>query len=176
MATAKCVQECSPSCHLGVSNELNALHVRLLAAGLLAFAGLLSVGHAETVENLDLGQYEGKVVVVDFWASWCVPCRRSFPWLNEMHDKYRDDGLAIIGVNLDASRAEAEDFLERYPPRFAIYYDDTKALAEAFDVIGMPTSYVLGRDGQQIARHIGFKVKKQAEYEAVIVEALGEQE
>ena len=115
-------------------------------------------------------------LVVDFWASWCVPCRRSFPWLNAMHDKYGDDGLVIIGVNLDESRADAEDFLREYPTKFAIHYDVDKTLAREFDVMGMPMSYVIGRDGQQVAKHFGFKVRKEAEYEAVIVEALGLQE
>lgn len=142
----------------------------------MALAYPLQAGDAAGGGNLDLGQHSGKVVIVDFWASWCVPCRRSFPWLNAMHEKYGDDGLVIIGVNLDESRADAEVFLREYPPKFAIHFDNDKALAREFDVEAMPMSFVLGRDGQQLARHFGFKVKKQAEYEAVIVEALGVRE
>jgi len=141
-------------------------------------AGLFLVVQA-TVQadtSFDLSAHAGKVVVVDFWASWCVPCRRSFPWLNDMHAKYGDDGLVIIGVNLDASRQDAESFLGEYPARFAIHYDDSKTLAKQFDVIAMPMSYVFGRDGKQITRHFGFKVKSQAEYEAILVEALTAQE
>lgn len=152
------------------------LPARHLAVCLLAFLCPLYASDAPAADNLDLNEYGGKVVVVDFWASWCVPCRRSFPWLNAMHDKYGDDGLVIIGVNLDESRADAEGFLREYPPKFAIYYDVDKVLAREFDVMGMPMSYVIGRDGEQVAKHIGFKVRKQAEYEAVIVEALGVQE
>lgn len=122
--------------------------------------------------ELDLAEYEGKVVVVDFWASWCVPCRRSFPWLNAMLDKYADDGLVVVGVNLDQERDAAEGFLREYPPGFTVLYDDDKSLAQRFEVMAMPTSYLFGRDGQQITRHLGFKVKKQAEYEAAIVAAL----
>lgn len=147
-----------------------------MAACLVAFVGLLQAGIAASAETLDLEQFKGKVVVVDFWASWCVPCRRSFPWLNEMQEKYGSKGLVVIGVNLDATRADAEKFLREYPPRFAIHYDDDKALARQFDVVAMPMSYVLGRDGEQVTRHFGFKVKKQAEYEAIIAEALDEQE
>jgi thiol-disulfide isomerase/thioredoxin len=123
-------------------------------------------------EPLDLAAHEGKVVVVDFWASWCVPCRRSFPWLNAMHDKYGDDGLVVIGVNLDAERAEADAFLQEYPPKFHIYFDESKSLAKEFDVVAMPSSYVLGPDGEIRYRHFGFKVKNQDEYEARIIEAL----
>ena len=68
-------------------------------------AGSGSGGHdggapAAAADTLDLDRYAGKVVILDFWASWCVPCRRSFPWLNKMHDRYGDEGLVIVGVNL----------------------------------------------------------------------------
>jgi thiol-disulfide isomerase/thioredoxin len=120
----------------------------------------------------DLAAYEGKVVVVDFWASWCVPCRRSFPWLNAMHSKYADKGLVVVGVNLDQERSAAEEFLQEFPPNFRIYYDESKSLAKEFGVVAMPSSYLLGADGEIRKRHYGFKVKKQDEYEAAIVDAL----
>jgi thiol-disulfide isomerase/thioredoxin len=122
--------------------------------------------------TIDLAQYEGKVVLVDFWASWCVPCRRSFPWLNTMHEKYADDGLVIIGVNLDLEREEAIGFLDEFPAGFRIYFDDSKALARESEVVAMPSSYLLGRDGELRNKHFGFKVRKQDEYEAAIVAAL----
>ena len=128
---------------------------------------------AEVVGSLDLAEYKGKVVIVDFWASWCVPCRRSFPWMNEMHKAYEEDGLVIIGVNLDQERSEADAFLEEFPAKFRIYFDESKEVAREFDVVAMPSSYVLGRDGQLVTQHFGFKVKKQDEYEAIIVDALG---
>ncbi len=131
---------------------------------------------AMPAEQFDTATFAGKVVVIDFWASWCVPCRRSFPWLNAMHDKYGDDGLVIIGVNLDESKAAAQEFLAQYPPKFEIRYDESKQMAQDFDVIAMPMSFVIGRDGQQIARHFGFKVKKQDEYESIIVNALRNKE
>ncbi len=134
---------------------------------------LTGVAHAEQA-TLDLEQLKGKVVVVDFWASWCVPCRRSFPWLNEMHGKYEDDGLVIIGVNLDQERSEADAFLDEFPASFRIHFDDTKDLAREFDVVAMPSSYLINRNGDLVKRHFGFKVKQQDEYEAAIVAALGE--
>lgn len=127
---------------------------------------------AEEVSSLDFADFDGKVVVVDFWASWCVPCRRSFPWLNSMHEAYKDQGLVIIGVNLDQERSEADAFLEEFPAKFRIHFDESKALAHQFDVVAMPSSYLLGRDGEIVERHYGFKVKKQDEYEAAILEAL----
>jgi cytochrome c biogenesis protein CcmG/thiol:disulfide interchange protein DsbE len=138
------------------------------------FLALLILGSpvSSADEALDLAGYEGKVVVLDFWASWCVPCRRSFPWWNTMQAKYADEGLVIIGVNLDNDLQEAEKFLEEFSADFKIYYDQDKALAKQYGVQAMPSTYILGRDGELVARHFGFKVKQQDEYEAVLVEAL----
>ena len=122
--------------------------------------------------DLDLSAYSGKVVVVDFWASWCVPCRRSFPWLNTMNDRYAKDGLVIIGVNVDREPESAAEFLQDFPASFQISYDPTGVLAKRFEVQGMPTSFVIGRDGKTRAQHLGFKVRRQDEYEAAIVAAL----
>jgi len=129
---------------------------------------------AQDVASLDLSAHQGKVVIVDFWASWCVPCRRSFPWMNAMQAKYRDDGLVIIAVNMDADSNEAANFLSEYPADFEIVYDPDGALAREYDVIAMPSSYVFDRQGLQIARHLGFKVSKQDEYESILAEALSQ--
>lgn len=144
--------------------------VLTLALVVLLAAGVRTAAAAE----LDLEQYRGKVVVLDFWASWCVPCRRSFPWMNQMQAKYGDEGLVIIGVNLDRNPADASAFLEEVPADFLIHYDTEATLAELYGVQGMPTSYVIGRDGEVVAQHQGFKVKRQEEYEAALVDALGE--
>jgi len=146
--------------------------MRQLTVFVTALVLLLQSGMAESADQFDLSAQEGKVVIVDFWASWCVPCRRSFPWLNAMHDKYADKGLVIVGVNLDQERSEAEVFLQEYPPRFQIHYDESKEMAKKFGVVAMPSSYLVGSDGEIRKRHYGFKVKKQDEYEAAIVEAL----
>ena len=138
---------------------------------LLIWLSTLSTA-AHTAERFDLAKYRGSVVVLDFWASWCVPCKRSFPWLNEMHARYADEGLVIIGVNVDKDADEARAFLEKYPAQFRIHYDPDGELAEEFGVRGMPSSFVIGRDGQLAAQHLGFKVKKQAEYEATLATTL----
>ena len=139
----------------------------------LAFAPALMADDADTT-TFNLSQYEGKVVVLDFWASWCGPCRRSFPWLNEMHARYAQDGLVIIGVNVDASRDDAVDFLDEIPADFQIHFDTEAHLATRYEVEAMPSSFVIGRNGELKASHRGFKVKQQAEYEAILIEALGE--
>ena len=133
-----------------------------------------SPAQSATATDFDLDDYAGRVVVLDFWASWCVPCRRSFPWLNAMHEKYAHDGLVIVGVNLDLERTEAERFLAEFPASFRIVYDDKQALARQFDLIAMPSTYLIGRDGKVFDQHAGFKVREQAEYEAAIVSALSQ--
>lgn len=152
---------------------MTLLHRVALLAGVLACFVFATSSASDT---LVLDEYRGEVVVVDFWASWCVPCRRSFPWLNKMHTKYAEDGLVIIGVNLDADRNDAGAFLAEYPAAFKIYYDTEAVLAKDFGVEAMPSSFVIGRDGEIVAHHLGFKVKRQQEYEAILVEALGAKE
>lgn len=149
------------------------LHLALVA---MVAAILAPVSALHAAEPFDLKQYKGKVVILDFWASWCVPCRRSFPWLNEMQAKYASEGLVVIGVNLDNDAAEALLFLDEFSPEFTIVYDTDKKLAHEYDVIAMPSSYVIARDGTIHERHLGYKVKLQADYEAVIVTALREKE
>ena len=143
----------------------------LFATAIVALA-LAGVSNVSAEDSLDLTQYQGRVVVLDFWASWCVPCRRSFPWMNAMHEKYADKGLVIIAVNVDKKIAAANEFLEAYPADFRIAYDPEAKLAREHGVEAMPTTYIIGRDGEITSRHVGFKVKRQEEYEAAIEAAL----
>ena len=122
-----------------------------------------------------LALHAGKVVLVDFWASWCEPCRRSFPWMNAMQSKYGADGLVIVAVNVDNDLAAARRFLEEHPAQFQVHYDEDKALARRFEVVAMPSSFLLDGNGQLVATHLGFKVLKQDEYEAAIRAALGKE-
>ena len=120
----------------------------------------------------ELGPVVGKVVWVDFWASWCVPCRRSFPWMNTMHHKYADQGLEIIAVNLDMERALADGFLAQTPAEFALRFDPEGKLATQFEVQAMPSSFLLDGTGKVIAAHYGFKLADTDEYERQIQAAL----
>ncbi len=125
-------------------------------------------------DPLGLSQLRGKVVIVDFWASWCAPCRQSFPWLNEMQAKYRDRGLVVIGVNVDRERTEADRFLAQTPAAFKIVYDPDGALAARYQVPGMPSSYLIGRDGQQAGVHIGFRKGAREQREAELQRLLAD--
>ena len=122
----------------------------------------------------ELGEPQGRVVWVDFWASWCAPCRRSFPWMNEMSSKYAAEGLQIVGVNVDTDKSLATAFLDETPARFSIHYDPSGNLAEAFDVQAMPSSFLLDASGNILAQHFGFKLANREEYEQSIRAALAE--
>ena len=140
---------------------------------LLLFTALLIWAPLSVADSgLNLSKYDSKVVIVDFWASWCVPCRRSFPWMNAIQDKYAEDGLVIIAVNLDRNAEDAARFLAKYPAKFEIVYDPEGALAKEYGVEVMPSSVINGRNGERLERHAGFKVKRQDEYEATIRAAL----
>jgi thiol-disulfide isomerase/thioredoxin len=143
--------------------------VLLLAAVLTALA---TVGTAQGASSpgatLDLSRHHGRVVVVDFWASWCKPCRQSIPWLNSLHARYGATGLTIIGVNVDAERRDADRFLRDVPIDFEIVFDPQGDIARQFKVQGMPSSYVIDRTGKIVETHLGFRDSKKDEAEAVI--------
>jgi thiol-disulfide isomerase/thioredoxin len=145
--------------------------IRILLVPAILLAVFVS---APATTDLNLDAYRGKVVVVDFWASWCVPCRRSFPWMNQMQAKYADDGLVIIAVNVDSEPDEAAAFLRDYPADFEIIYDPTGDIAQEFGVSAMPSSYIFDRKGDQVTRHLGFKVRQQDEYETLLMETLSQ--
>ena len=127
----------------------------------------------QATDITQLSQLRGKVVYVDFWASWCVPCRRSFPWMNQMQAKYADD-LVILAINLDQDPKLAEAFLAKLPANFHIEYNPSGDIAKAYDVIGMPSSYVIDKTGQVRLTHVGFFKAKQPQYEQSIVALINE--
>jgi thiol-disulfide isomerase/thioredoxin len=116
----------------------------------------------------------GKVVLVDFWASWCAPCLQSFPWMNELQQKHAGEGLVIVAVNLDQDRALADAFLRKVPAKFRLEYDPAGNIARQFDVQAMPTSFLIDRSGRVRTRHAGFKDKHRAEREKQIEQLLKE--
>ncbi|WP_202423858.1 TlpA family protein disulfide reductase [Duganella margarita] len=120
-----------------------------------------------------LAKLQGKVVYVDFWASWCGPCRQSFPWMNEMQAKYGGKGLQIVGVNVDAKSDDARQFLTATPARFAIAFDPQGATPRSYGIKGMPSSVLIGPDGKVLLEHSGFREADRAELENKIQSALG---
>jgi cytochrome c biogenesis protein CcmG, thiol:disulfide interchange protein DsbE len=121
-----------------------------------------------------LAALKGQVVLVDFWASWCGPCRESFPFLNRMHAQYAAKGLRVVGINVDEKQTDAARFLSKIPAQFVVLYDASGATPKSYDVKVMPSSYLIGRDGKIRFVHQGFRAKDQAALEAAIQSALQE--
>lgn len=122
--------------------------------------------------KISLQQFSGLVVYVDFWASWCAPCQKSFPFMNELHTKYSEKGLRIIAINVDKDRADVTIFLRKNPAQFLIAFDAAGQTPKQYQVKGMPSSYLIGRDGRLITIHQGFKSADRETIERSIQEAL----
>lgn len=109
--------------------------------------------------KLNLVDFRGKVVYLDFFASWCGPCRASFKWLNEAHEKYAGRGLVVVAVNVDKEKELAAQFLRDNPAKFRIGYDPEGSVAQAYRLKGMPVSYLIDRKGQIRTTHLGYREK-----------------
>jgi thiol-disulfide isomerase/thioredoxin len=119
-------------------------------------------------------ELKGKVVYVDFWASWCGPCRASFPVLDKLYGQHKDKGFVVVGINQDERSEEAQGFIARIPVSFPLISDPEHRLAEDFDVKGMPSAMLVDRKG--IVRHVhrGFRAGDEREIAAHIEKLLGE--
>lgn len=121
---------------------------------------------------IKLSDFKGKTVYLDFWASWCGPCRQSFPWMNEMQTRYGDKGLKVIGVNLDQDSNDAKAFLKNTPADFDVAFDPDGKVPSAYGVMGMPTSILIGPDGKVLMVHNGFRSEEREELENKIKSTL----
>ncbi len=118
--------------------------------------------------TVSLKRQRNKVVIIDFWASWCIPCRHSFPWFNELQDRYGKQGLSVIAINLDKDKADAEQFLKLVPAEFTIAYDPDGTTAEKYNVKVMPSTYIIDRKGNMVHAHKGFKEHDKKRMEDII--------
>lgn len=122
--------------------------------------------------EVDLATMAGQVVYVDFWASWCGPCRLSFPWMNEVQARHQAQGLRVVAVNLDAKRADADRFLAANPARFTIAFDDKGDTPRRWAVKTMPTSALVGRNGRLLWVHRGFRDEDRKDLDERVAAAL----
>lgn len=121
---------------------------------------------------VSLATYRGKLVYVDFWASWCGPCRKSFPWMSALQQRYGAHGLQVVAINLDTKRDDAAAFLAHTPAGFTVAYDAAGGTARAYGVKGMPSSALIARDGTLLWLHTGFNQADQPVLDAQIKAAL----
>ena len=121
-----------------------------------------------------LEQLRGQVVYVDFWASWCVPCRLSFPALDQLHKKYRAQGFEVVAVNQDTAIADITRFLARHPVGFILVADSDNSVARAYQVKAMPSGYLIDRKGKVRFVHRGFRNDSPATIDQQISQLLKE--
>lgn len=108
-------------------------------------------------KTIRLDELKGKVVYLDFWASWCAPCRKSFPWINEIQSRYGGEDFTVIAVNLDSYKADALKFLKKVPANFDIAYDPEGKVASQYKLKAMPSSYLIDKKGDLVLVHKGFR-------------------
>jgi len=126
-------------------------------------------------ETVRLADFKGKVVLVDFWASWCAPCQASFPMLDRLYRQRHSDGLEVLAINVDEERQAAEAFLAKRPHAMPVFFDPKGHAPEAFRVEGMPSSYLLDRRGRIRFKHVGYTSSVGAAYEREVDALLAEE-
>ena len=140
----------------------------LLAASLGLSSAAMAVGVGEKApsfslptlgsgQSMGLSKYKGRVVYVDFWASWCGPCRESLPMLNELRNELKRKGFEVLAINLDENTDDAKAFLKQFPVSYPVLLDPEGRIPEKYELPGMPTSFMIDKKGNVAKIHVGFK-------------------
>jgi peroxiredoxin len=149
----------------------------LLVSGIVASAApaanLSGPAPGFTLESRDgdvvsLEDLKGQVVMINFWATWCVPCRQEMPHLEALHQRYNSLGFTLLGVNVEDNPEGAAKFLKDTPVSFPILYDPKNGVSKLYDVVAMPTTVLVGRDGTMRFIHHGYKAGYEGEYQTQI--------
>lgn len=117
---------------------------------------------ALSAQKMDLAAYKGKVLLVDFWASWCGPCRKAMPFLNNKRKEFGKDGFEIIGINVDENSQDATEMLKADPVDYPVAYDPQGQCPGVFEVKAMPSSYLIDKQGKIRVIHLGFRSEDEA--------------
>ncbi len=134
-----------------------------LLLALPAGAEVLEVGHAAPEISLSdvtgtthrLSEYRGRAILLNFWATWCIPCRTEIPSMERAYRRLGQKGLAVLAVNLDAGRGPVEAFIKEHGVTFPVLLDPQGTSSRAYHVLGLPTSYLIDREGRLVLREIG---------------------
>ncbi len=125
--------------------------------------------------TLDIQSYLGKVVYLDFWATWCPPCKKSMPFLNALRNEFKDQGFEIIAISVDEEPGDAEKFLKQYPVDYIVALEPSGACPEKYAVRAMPSSYFIDRKGVIRSVHLGFRSRDETEIRRRVLALLDEE-
>ena len=125
-------------------------------------------------ENIRLQEQQGSVVLINFWASWCAPCREEFPHFEALQQQYADLGFTILAVNVDQEPGKADDLLNEIPVSFPVLYDHNNKVSKLYDVKAMPTTIIVDRDGNKRLTHYGYRTGDEAKYKTIVKALLRE--
>lgn len=157
----------------------NKSSIRTLAKSCGAILLALSAAGAQAaspdpLSDLHLERYRGKVVYLDFWASWCGPCKQSFGFMKDLSQRYGNRDFVVLTVNVDRQKSAADRFLGQVGSTLPVVYDSKGAIAKSYKVADMPTSVLIGRDGKVRFRHEGFFPARKGEYESHVAQLVKE--
>ncbi len=125
-------------------------------------------------ENIKLSELRGQVVLINFWASWCGPCRQEMPHLERLFQRYEPLGFTLLGVNVEKNAGDAQKMLDASPVSFPILFDHENAVTKLYDVNAMPSTVLVDRDGNVRYLHRGYKPGYEDDYQAQIRELIRE--
>lgn len=125
-------------------------------------------------EKVKLSDLKGHVVMINFWASWCGPCRQEMPLLNDIYASYKKAGFVLLGVNLDESAEDAKAFLKKTPVNFPVLIDSKGQVADLYKNQAMPSSYFVDRKGDLVYLHQGYRPGEEEDYKKVIKKLLAQ--
>lgn len=123
-------------------------------------------------KNLKLGEFRGQVVMINFWATWCSPCRQEIPHLNRLQDRYRKAGFSLLGINIDDQPRVAREMMQKLGVVFPVLFDTDKRVSRLYDVGAMPSTLLIDRDGRVRYIHLGYRAGYEIQYDNQIRELL----
>lgn len=124
--------------------------------------------------NVKLSEHRGEVIMINFWASWCAPCRKEMPLLEELYQRYKDGGFTLLGVNVEEDSNSAKALLREVQVSFPILFDNSNKVSEMYKVEAMPSTIILDRDGKVRFMHKGYQPGYEDEYQKQVRELIME--
>ena len=162
---------------------IHLLKIKLFVATMLLAAATVWAANSaapdfslpdESGAMVSLDDFDGQVVLINFWASWCGPCREEMPLLDELHQRYEPLGFTMLGVNVEEDSTAAQKFLQGTAVSFPILFDRENSVSKLYDVIAMPSTVIVGRDGTVRYIHHGYEPGNENDYQDQIRQLIRE--